>query len=266
MTRLARLNIRPLWRATLAVHGAAGGALIAAPQAWPWALGACVASHSAVVAAGLLPRCTWLGPNIRSLSTHAARRGELALTFDDGPDPELTPRVLDALDAAGAKGTFFVIGDRARAHPGLVREIAARGHAVENHSTTHPVSFYFRSPRALRQEIEPMQVLVQDLCGRRPEYFRAPAGIRSPLLQRELERSALRLVSWTRRGYDAVLHRADRVLSRLLPAVAPGAILVLHDGGFARHAEAPVLQVLPVLLERMRVSSLRSVTLAEGRR
>lgn len=266
MKQLARLKIRPLWRATLALHGAAGGAVIAAPRAWPWALGVCVASHSAVVAAGLLPRCTWLGPNIRSLPAHAARRGELALTFDDGPDPELTPRVLDMLDAAGAKGTFFVIGERAQTHSGLIREIAARGHAVENHSTTHPVSFYFRTPRALRQEIEPVQSLVQEMCGRRPEYFRAPAGIRSPLLQRELERGALQLVSWTRRGYDTVVHRADRVLSRLLPAVSPGAILVLHDGGFARHTDAAVLQVLPVLLERMRVASLRSVTLAEGRR
>lgn len=266
MKQISRLNIRPLWRATLAVHGAAGGAVIASPHAWPWALGACVASHSAVVAAGLLPRCTWLGPNIRSLSPDAAQRGELALTFDDGPDPELTPRVLDMLDAAGAKGTFFVIGNRARAHSGLIHEMAARGHAVENHSTTHPVSFYFRSPRALRQEIDPVQALVRELCGRSPEYFRAPAGIRSPLLQRELERSALQLVSWTRRGYDAVVHRADRVLSRLLPAVSAGAILVMHDGGFARHADAAVLQVLPVLLERMRVSSLRSVTLAEGRR
>ncbi len=264
MRRQAPFTARPLWRVALAAHGAAGGAVIVSPRVWPWALGVCVGSHAAVVAAGLVPRCTWMGPNIRSLSAAAEQRGELALTFDDGPDPQITPRVLDLLDSANAKGTFFVIGQRAEKHPELVREMTVRGHAVENHSHTHPVSFYFRSPAALRREIEPVQSVLQQLCGRAPRFFRAPAGIRSPLLQRELERCELQLVSWTRRGYDTVEWRHEKVLARLLPSVSPGAILVLHDGGFRRHADAAVLTVLPSLLARMRERSLRSVTLLAG--
>ena len=88
-------------------------------------------SHALNLAFGFAPATTALGPVISELPRAAAERNEIALTFDDGPDADVTPRVLDLLDESGAKATFFCVGARARAHPGVVREIATRGHAVD---------------------------------------------------------------------------------------------------------------------------------------
>ena len=90
---------------------------------WPWALGALVVNHAIITTAGLLPRTTLLGPNLTRLPDAAAARREVAITIDDGPDPDTTPHVLDLLDAAGAKASFFCIGWRARENPALCREM-----------------------------------------------------------------------------------------------------------------------------------------------
>lgn len=269
MTPTAARAMLPLTRVSLAIHGAAVGALIAAPEAWPWSVGACVADHVAIVAAGLVPRCGWLGPNHTRLPDAAAARREIALTFDDGPDPEVTPRVLDQLDAAGAKASFFVIGRQVERHPALAEQIVRRGHQLENHTWSHPHGFYFLGPYRLRREIGDLQRLLAGLVGRAPRYFRAPAGIRSPLVQRELGRRQLGLVSWTARGFDAVLRDPQRLLRRLEPQLRAGAIVVLHDGRtMNRRAtrDAPVLDVLPRLLDTIHRRDLRAVTLEAGMR
>ena len=124
----------PLHWLTGATHAAGIAAIVAQPPLWPWAVGAMLGSHALNLGFGFLPGSSALGPVITRLPPTAATRNEVALTFDDGPDPEVTPRVLDLLDAAGARATFFCVGIRARAHPLLVRQIVARGHAVENHA------------------------------------------------------------------------------------------------------------------------------------
>ncbi len=114
----------PLIKASALLHiGAATAALL--PGGWPWAAGALLANHAVLTGAGLWPRSDWLGPNVTRLPAAAAARGEIAITLDDGPDPEVTPAVLDQLDAAGARATFFCIARRAQAHPALLREIQA---------------------------------------------------------------------------------------------------------------------------------------------
>ena len=107
----------------------------------------------------------------------AAGRDEIALTFDDGPDPEVTPRVLDLLDAAGARATFFCIGRRVEAHPEIAAEIARRGHRIENHTYTHPHLFACYLAPALRREIEDAQRAIERATGRRP---RPLPGTRRP--------------------------------------------------------------------------------------
>ena len=123
----------PFLKASFALHGVAAAGLLAAPGLWPWALAAVVANHAILTTAGLLPRSTLLGANLTRLPAAAIARREVAITIDDGPDPEVTPQVLDLLDAAGAKASFFCIGWRARENPALCREIVARGHRIENH-------------------------------------------------------------------------------------------------------------------------------------
>jgi peptidoglycan/xylan/chitin deacetylase (PgdA/CDA1 family) len=255
----------PLFKASAAVHAGAA-ALALAPGGWPWAAGALVANHAVLTAAGLWPRSGWLGPNVTRLPAASAARGEVALTIDDGPDPEVTPAVLDLLDAAGARATFFCIASRAAEHPTLVRDIVRRGHAVQNHSHAHRHHFSLLGPKGFAAEIGRAQQVLADLTGRAPHAFRAPAGLRNPLLDPVLHRLGLHLVSWTRRGFDTREGDPARVLQRLTTGLAAGDILLLHDGHSRRAASgrAVVLEVLPTLLKRCQAAGLTPVTLNDA--
>jgi peptidoglycan/xylan/chitin deacetylase (PgdA/CDA1 family) len=200
------------------------------------------------------------------LPAAAVARRQVALTFDDGPDPEATPRVLDLLDAAGARASFFCIGRRARQHPALVREIVARGHRVENHGDSHSKASAAYGYAHLRADISAAQATLADITGQRPRFFRPLGGLRSPMLEPVLARLDLRLACWTRRGFDSVQGDPQRVYQRLVRGLGPGDILLLHDGDAARtRAGAPVsLEVLPRLLAAMREAAVQPVTLADA--
>jgi peptidoglycan-N-acetylglucosamine deacetylase len=253
----------PAIRASVALHIGAAAAVLVRPQACPWALGAVVADHLLLTAAGLWPRSSLLGSNWTHLPKASAACACVAITIDDGPDPEVTPRVLDLLDERGARATFFCIGERVLQHPALAREIARRGHAVENHSQRHLLRFSLLGPSAMAAEIARAQQAIGDTTGETARFFRAPAGLRNPLLAAVLERAQLQLASWTRRGFDTRTGDADRVLGRLTRNLASGDILLLHDGHAARTAAgAPViLTVLPQLLARLSATGLKCVTL-----
>ena len=252
--------------ASAALHVAAAAAALAWPAAWPAALGAVALNHAALVAAGLWPRSTLLGPNVRRLPAAAAARGEIALTLDDGPDPEVTPEVLDLLAAHGTRATFFCIGERVRQHPALTRRIVAAGHSVQNHSLQHRHHFSLLGPRGFAREIGDAQALLSDVTGVRPHCFRAPAGLRNPLLDPVLHRLNLHLVSWSRRGFDTRRNDAAAVLRRLLHGLAGGSIVLLHDGHARRTAQgrAVLLDVLPPLLQQCGAAGLKPVTLGEA--
>src|SRR5687768_10534512 len=130
---MTRWPVPPLLWATAWFHAAVAVAVLAMPEQWPWAVAALAMNHALLTGLGLWPRSTALGANLLSLPDDAVARREVALTIDDGPEPEVTTAVLDLLDAAGARATFFCIAERARRHPELVREIVRRGHSVQNH-------------------------------------------------------------------------------------------------------------------------------------
>ena len=257
------------WRPTLFVrlslllHGLAIAFVIAAPGQWRWALGAVLANHLLIGAIGLWPRSDWLGPNWSRLPAAATARGEIALTIDDGPDPIVTPQVLDLLDRYDAQATFFCVGEKARRFPDLCREIVRRGHAVENHSQHHRHYFSLLGARGLMRELQAAQDTFTTITGQRPLFFRAPAGLRNPFLDPVLSRLGLTLASWSARGFDTRIGDASRVKSSLLRGLRAGAILLLHDGNAARTpGHRPViLEVLPALLESAASARLRLVTL-----
>jgi peptidoglycan/xylan/chitin deacetylase (PgdA/CDA1 family) len=253
----------PLLRLTYLLHAGAAGLALLQPQLWPWLLGAVLGNHLVLTATGLWPRSRALGPNWVRLPAGAARAGRIAITIDDGPDPEVTPAVLDLLDRHGARATFFCIGRRAERHPDLCREIVRRGHAVENHSQNHATLFSTFGPRRMAREIEAGQDTLAAITGRRPRFFRPTAGLRNPFLEPVLARRGLHLASWTRRGYDTRNRDADDVAARLTRNLAAGDILLLHDGNAARTTSGMpvILAVLPRLFAAADAAGLTSVTL-----
>jgi len=257
---------KPVVAGSIGLHVVAPAGLLWAPEAWPWAIVAIAANHLALGIAGLCPRSTILGPNLTRLPESAVARMEISLTFDDGPDPEVTPKVLDILDARDARATFFCIADRAARYPALCEDIVRRGHAVENHSLSHSLKFAMLGIRSIRKEITSAQEVLASLCGRPPRFFRPPAGLRNPLLDPVLHATGLRLVSWSRRGFDTRGNDVGKVASRLLGGLAAGDIVLLHDGHAARSASGTpiVLDVLPLLLDRIESMRLRPVTLHQA--
>lgn len=256
----------PALKASVALHGAVALGTLAAPAAWPWALGALAANHAVLTLAGLLPRSTLLGPNLTRLPDAAAARHEIALTFDDGPDPDITPRVLDLLDDAGVRASFFCIGWRARKNPALCREIVARGHRVENHGDSHSWAFSAFGPGRMKADIAAAQATLADISGQAPRFFRPTAGLRNPFLDPVLATLDLRLATWTRRAYDTREGRPDVVLGRLTRTLGAGDILLLHDGHAARTPDGQpvVLAALPPLLRTLAEQELKPVRLIDA--
>ncbi len=258
-------RIPPFLAASIGLHGIALATFAANPRAWGLALGAVVANHLGLSVASILPRCGWLGPNVRRVPAARAGGELMALTFDDGPDPDVTPAVLELLENGGARATFFCVGNRAEAHRDLIAAIRAGGHEVENHTYSHPNDFALRGPRAMALEVERGQQAIESSGGGRPVLFRAPAGMKNPWLGTVLDRAGLSLVSWTRRGFDTVTGEGKRVAARLVRRLGAGDILLLHDGSGALDANGRpvVLDALPRVLDRMQSQGLRSKPLRQ---
>jgi peptidoglycan-N-acetylglucosamine deacetylase len=260
----------PLIRASVALHVGAAGVALVRPHWWPWALSVVVADHLLLAASGLWPRSRLLGPNWTHLPPMAGTPGislapaAVAITIDDGPDPEVTARVLELLDEHDARATFFCIGERVDRHPALARAIVARGHEIGNHSYRHLMRFSLLGPRGVAQEIARAQEAIGAATGEVARFFRAPAGLRNPFLEPALTRANLQLVSWTRRGFDTVYGSVGRVLGSLTRHLEGGDILLLHDGHAARTPTgAPViLEVLPLLLRALAAAQLAPITLS----
>lgn len=263
--RTGRWRPAPAIRLSFALHAASALVLAIQPALWVWVVTALVANHLFLVGAAFWPRGAMLGPNITRLPAAAIARGEIVLTFDDGPDPEITPQVLDLLDRHRMKASFFCIGEKAAACPEIVKDIARRGHSVENHSFRHSYAFAFFGLSRLGREVDAAQSIIGRIAGRTPGFFRAPAGFRNPFLDPVLARRGLRYVSWTRRGYDTVRRDPRVVFDKLTRGLAAGDVLLLHDGNAARTAQGQpvVLAVLPMLLDRLAGDRLTSVALTK---
>lgn len=194
----------------------------------PWAgIGVLAFSHALLVYPTVRPNVQWWGPVVTRFQ--AAGR-EVWLTVDDGPTED-TLAVLDLFDRYRVKCTFFVKGVLAAANPKLMREILLRGHKVANHSNTHPAgSFWCSLSGRIGTEIDLCSDALVKTAGTAPKWFRAPVGMKNFLVHPALAKRGMRLVGWTARGFDAVVSDADHILSRILPRLHPGTIIVLHQG------------------------------------
>lgn len=237
------------------------------------------ALRPSLVFAALLPLIAVLSVGVAfpvtGVFTRAIHRGtsgrrEIALTFDDGPDPRWTPPLLDLLDAHGQRATFFVIGARAELYPGLLQDIAARGHEIGNHTWSHSYLTPFLSPRGLARELIQTNTVIEQLTGKRPRWFRPPVGLLSPRVVSGADHANVEIVCWSATARDGTRRTTiNEAFERLNRALKPGAILVLHDARVndARfdegHEEPVAIRVVSQLLDRMEAQGLRSVTLSE---
>ncbi len=190
----------------------------------------------------------------------------VVLTFDDGPDPVHTRKVLDILDAHDAKATFFVIGRKVERHPDVVKEILARGHEVGVHGYEHDRLFSLRGPRRVRRDLERAIRTLEKVTGSRPTLFRPPVGHTNPTIARIAEQLDLTTVGWSVAGYDGIAGAsAAKVVRRIKHAVDDGAIVLLHDAAEREDHEPTAAKALPEILialddKKLPVARLRDWT------
>jgi peptidoglycan-N-acetylglucosamine deacetylase len=209
--------------------------------------------------AAMAPSAQLFGPTLRRTGSAS----KLALTFDDGPNPLITPVLLDLLDRHRAKATFFLIGRHVRAHPKLAKEIVERGHAVGNHTETHP-SLTFLSRGRIGEELDRCDEAILATTGRRIAWMRPPYGFRGPQLNAVVRRRDHAVAMWSAMAYDWKPQPAETVI-RNLRRVEGGDIVLLHDAdhrepqGDRRHTVAALEYWLP----RWNDAGLRMVSLDE---
>ena len=226
----------------------------------PWTAAGAVAFGGAAIGAwgAAYPRSQLFGHTMRATGDSSA----LALTFDDGPNPAATPALLDLLGAHDARATFFLIGRHVRAFPALAREIAARGHAIGNHTETHP-SLIFLSRAKLRGELERCRDAITQAASCEVRWMRPPFGFRGPQLNSVVRALGYAGVAmWSKWAWDWKSQPVEPVIHRLRH-VAGGDIVLLHDGdhrvleGDRRHTIAALEHWLP----RWKDAGIRFVTL-----
>jgi len=192
------------------------------------ALGPLFVSHMLMLYPTLVANCQWWGPVFTRFQTSEQ---EVWLTIDDGPTPEQTPAILEILERFEARATFFVIGANAEKYPHLITEILARGHALANHTYTHPrAMFWCASAAKIRSEIDRCAETLRTLPERPALFFRSPVGMKNLFVHPALARRGMVLIGWTTRGLDTVKRDPTAVAERIEKGVQPGAIILLHEG------------------------------------
>jgi peptidoglycan/xylan/chitin deacetylase (PgdA/CDA1 family) len=193
-----------------------------------------------------------------------AGRARVALTFDDGPHPVTTRRVLEALAPTRHRATFFVLGAKARRHPDVVREIHAGGHTLGVHGDSHDRFHSFRMPWSVHAEIVRARDAVEAATGAQPRFFRPPLGHTSVTTVRGARLAGVTLVGWSSRGFDGLRgRRPEAVVERVGRTLTDGSIVMLHDAAEHDDFEPASVRALPRLVALLDERGLTSVGLEE---
>jgi peptidoglycan-N-acetylglucosamine deacetylase len=251
-----------LLASSIAVPAVAAASILSpAAPIWPAAIG--LMAFVGVLVAGVMnPRLEMFAPVV---CRSATGRSEVALTFDDGPSPSSTPKVLDALSHFGARATFFLLGAKAEAHPDLVKAIHAAGHEIGLHGFTHDRLLSIRHPRQIGSDLERAGTVIESITGQRPHLFRPPVGHVSPRTAVAARRLHLTLVGWTIRARDGLRGTsAASVAKRVLGQLGPGAIVLLHDASEREDFEPAGVAALTGILAEAHRRGLACVTVSEA--
>jgi peptidoglycan/xylan/chitin deacetylase (PgdA/CDA1 family) len=218
------------------------------------------ASVAGLVYATVSPSCRFWGPVVcRGSSAH--RR--VALTFDDGPTPGGTDRILDILRQNNVQATFFVIGVNIEKSPDLLRRIYAEGHLIGNHTYNHSHYGMMRGNRYWLDQLRRTDELIEKIVGRGPVLFRPPMGVKTFHVTWAVRQRNLTTVAWSKRANDGFATTPEKIVSRLTRDIGPGDILLLHDGIEPNHHRdpRPTVEALQPLLEVLKRKTLEPVRL-----
>ncbi|MFI5230645.1 MAG: polysaccharide deacetylase family protein [Gemmatimonadales bacterium] len=182
----------------------------------------------------------------------------VALTFDDGPNPDATPRILDALAERRVRATFFILGAHAERWPALVARVAAEGHAIGNHGYFHR-KLHFKSPRYVRMDLELGTRAIERASGVHPRLFRAPHGFRSPWVTAIARSLGQRTVGWSLGVWDSDRPGVEAIAERTVGGARPGSILLLHDGdGYDPAGDRlQTARAVPLIIDRLHDAGYR---------
>lgn len=228
-----------------------------------------IAGSLAFVAAGAAGLAAFgaLEPTNRLFGPVIARgpRARVAyLTFDDGPNPEATPRILETLERARAPAAFFLVGRHVARFPDLARAVARAGHLVGNHTQSH-AKLHLLGPRRIARELGDAHRAILEATGIAPRAFRAPHGYRNPFVFRAARRYGYRVVGWTVGVWDTDRPGSSEIRRRVRAKLRPGAVLLLHDGdGYDPWGDRrQTAEALPGIIEDLRAAGYELRPLGE---
>jgi peptidoglycan/xylan/chitin deacetylase (PgdA/CDA1 family) len=188
---------------------------------------------------------------LKSVCSVKTTENLIALSFDDGPDPVKTQYILDILKTNQTEAAFFCIGEKIIGNEELLDRMVHEGHIIGNHSFSHHFLFDLFSARKMLVEIKAMSQSVKIVTGFSPRFFRPPYGVTNPNLKKAIVQSGVVSVGWSLRSYDTVIRNEDRLLSKILDSLKPGAILLLHD------TSDTMLAILPRSLREFKKQDLK---------
>jgi len=192
--------------------------------------------------------------HLQSLNhNYQTSENHISITFDDGPNPEFTPKVLALLEDFNAKATFFLIGKNAEKYPEIVRQIIAEGHSVGNHSYSHSKNFGFFSSEKVIAELNKTNSVLKEITGKDLKLFRPPFGVTNPNIKRALKVTGHFSIGWSKRSFDTTNISEEKILKRITSNLKKGDIILLHD------SSAKSVAVLEQLLLTLPPHKLQSV-------
>lgn len=250
-----------LYTASIGALALVARSIVSGPVAM-WVAGVALGVYVAIVMCGVL--FLRLGMFVDVVSRGPEEATGVALTFDDGPSPRSTPKILAMLERAKVKATFFVIGKKAEAHPELVKEIVAKGHAVAMHSYGHDRLFSLKGAGYVREDLKRAMRVLEEITGDKVVLFRPPIGHTNPTIGRVVRELGLEVVGWNVRALDGV-SAADpkRVAARVKRGLADGAIVLMHDAAEREDREPASVEALPAILDAMAARGLAGVRVDE---
>jgi len=188
-------------------------------------------------------------------SNYSVTKNEIAITFDDGPHPEFTPKVLGLLKANNVKGTFFCIGKHIELHPELFKRIITEGHTIGNHSFNHENDFGFIKTKEVVSELETTNEVIEKVSGLKVKLFRPPFGVTNPRINRGVKAVGLQSIGWSIRSFDTTSKSKNTIVKSIEKKLKKGDVVLLHD------TSAKSVEILEQLLLFLKQNKLESVTI-----